>query len=785
MDHIRSVQYAHTVKRISNAAALFCVALGVLVLLGWAFDIEVLKCFKPGLPSMKVNTALGFIVAGLALLLRAFGTKSSRLWTLGLAALLVWRGALKLVGGASGLDIGLDQWIFPDASPVRGSMPALAAINFLLTGTAILVLGLRWKGLAAAECLAGLVALISTMALLGKAYDAPSPFMAQGFTTVAVHTSLGFIILSLSIALADPRHVIANAVADGGPNGVNARRLLPPALVFPGMMGWLSLSAGQKGLVSTEFALTLMTLCNIIFAVGFSLWAVLSAKKAGNALNKEEERLRVTLRSIGDGVIAVDLDKRVTMVNRVAEKLTGWAQEEAFGKPVEDIFNIHQEGSKDPMENPVERALREDVAFELKDPFVLKARSGLEVVVADSTAPIHDVDDKMIGAVLVFRDVTAKQRTEQELLKLQKLESLAVLAGGIAHDFNNILSVILANVSLAATEEGPERADCLRDAETAVMRGSQLAVQLMGFSKGSAAIRRSVRLGGIAVEASKFAATGTSGKVVYDLKEGADVVEADPGQISQVVQNLVLNALQAMPSGGVVHVSTGTEEVHPSAGLPLEPGPYHKVVVRDEGHGMSPDVLKRVFDPFFTTKAKGNGLGLASAHSIAKGHRGHLMAESVPGQGSAFSLYLPVSHNGIPDLPRKAERATPGRGRVLVMDDDNGILKVSLRMLISLGYRPQGAANGAEAVALVEQALREGDPFDAAILDLTVPGAMGGSEAVKKMLAIQPSLKAIVASGYSADPVMEAHGSHGFAAAMPKPYSLHAMGEVLAGLIGA
>ncbi len=509
-------------------------------------------------------------------------------------------------------------------------------------------------------------------------------------------------------------------------------------------------------------------------------------RTAERALAAERELLAVTLRSIGDGVIVTDPAGTVLSVNRVAEELTGWSQREAAGKPLGTVFRIIDEQTRRPVEDPVSKVLQTGLVIGLANHTILVTRDGTERSIADSCAPIRDQDSVPRGVVLVFRDVTEKLRVERELQKVQKLESVGVLAGGIAHDFNNILTSILGNIGFAklVLEPGHEIWQSLDDAEKASWRARDLTQQLLTFSRGGAPIKKPASLEALVRDAARFSLRGTKAGCRVHCSEQLWSAEVDHGQINQVFNNLLINASQAMPEGGTVTVSLENLAVRPGAALLLEPGRYVHVAVTDQGVGISPRHLPKIFDPYFTTKQRGSGLGLAVSHSVVERHGGALRAESELGRGSTFHVYLPALAHQAPLASSREPELRMGRGRVLVMDDEAAIRQLFGNLLSSLGYDCALAAEGREAVELYRAAAQEkGEPFDAVILDLTVPGGMGGREALRELVEIDADVKAIVSSGYSNDEVVAEFAEHGFRAAIAKPFGLAQLSKVLAEVV--
>ncbi len=511
-------------------------------------------------------------------------------------------------------------------------------------------------------------------------------------------------------------------------------------------------------------------------------------KQAEQELAAEKERLAVTLRCVGDGVIATDATGTVLLVNREAERLTGWAQGEAAGQPLEAVFRIVNEETRQPAENPVARVLKGGATVGLANHTALIARDGTERAIADSGAPIFDHDSSIVGVVLVFRDVTELRRLQMDKERAARLESLGQLAGGIAHDFNNILTGILGNVSLAHARLPPGCPDdvavCLRQSERACEQARGLTQQLLTFARGGTPVRRLVSLSETLRETVAFTVHGSPVRAEFSIPPDLWPVEADSSQIAQVIGNLVQNACQAMPEGGVLDAEAANIAPGADPAVPDCLRPYVRLRVRDHGIGIPPSLLPRIFDPFFTTKQSGNGLGLAIAHSIVSRHDGRITVVSRLGVGSAFDVYLPASDAKLPQPAGSPATPVAGQGPVLVIDDEDFVLAAAARMLGLLGYEPVAVRNGDEAVAAFTRARAQGRAFRAVILDLTERGGPGGLKTLERLREIDPSVVAVVSSGYCSDPVLAEPQRFGFRGALPKPYALNEIARVLAAVVG-
>jgi PAS domain S-box-containing protein len=507
-------------------------------------------------------------------------------------------------------------------------------------------------------------------------------------------------------------------------------------------------------------------------------------REAQQALAAEKERLTVTLRSIAEGVIATDLYGNVRLLNRAAEMLTGWRQDEALGKPLGEVFRNVDPDSREPYDNSVHTVASSDQPVGVGRSALLVSRDGSARPIEEVSAPLRD-DGRTIGMVLAFRDSSDTIKIQEERAKASKLASLGLLAGGIAHDFNNILTAILGNISLARALSPPaEQLDsALTEAERACIRARQLTQQLLTFAKGGAPIKKTLRLDRLLTESASLALSGSS--VSWSALVDPDLwpVKADEGQLSQVFNNIIINAQQAMPRGG--RVSLTAENIFEPGdrweyGLKVTAGPYVKVSTRDEGTGIPEKDRGRIFEPYFSTKEKGSGLGLATSHSIVKNHGGYITVISAVGEGTTVSVCLPAVLAGkVDDAVESVEAEPLGGGRVLVLDDEAPIRALATSLLRLLGYEAETVGSGEAAIERYKSAQAQGRPFDVVMLDLTIPGGMGGREVIQALVELDPHVKAIVFSGYTQDAVMASYREYGFKAVVPKPFTPRELSKAL------
>ncbi len=490
------------------------------------------------------------------------------------------------------------------------------------------------------------------------------------------------------------------------------------------------------------------------------------SQRAEERLRLEKSRLAATLGSIGDCVIATDLEGRITGASDAACALFQRRRGELLGEPVAATGTWLLTGLEEELDL-VAGVLAQPGAFAVRRDFRVRQAGGRQVLVELAGQPIREGEEPPSGVILAFHDVTERRELEQEAVKASKLESVGLLAGGVAHDFNNIMTAIMSWSALPAGADGDP--DPLEEIRQACLRGKRLSTQLMGLAKGGEPIKEPVDLRRLVLEEARFVLRGSRVALEDRTGGGVALTEADPGQISQVVHNLIRNAEQSMPDGGKVALEL--ESVSLAGDPSLPDGHYLALRVIDQGKSIPAEHLDRLFDPYFTTKSGGHGLGLATSYMIVRRHGGRITVHSEPGTGTAFEVFLPAIEGADPAALGDAPSQVPPGCRLLLVDDDASIRMPLEAALSQAGFHVVAAASGEEGVSLYENALDRGARFDAVVMDLTMPGGVSGDKAMLQLLSLDPGACGIVASGYHDAPVLADHRSYGFRGLITKPFS--------------
>lgn len=504
---------------------------------------------------------------------------------------------------------------------------------------------------------------------------------------------------------------------------------------------------------------------------------VTGRKMATEALLESEGKYRQLVEHAPAGIYEVDMTSgKFVSFNDLMCEYTGYSKEEFRNLKMWDLLT--EESQRKQLMRLEKMLAGEPVPEEAEHEIICKNGEIMSILVYTR---INYENGQAVRANTIAHNITERKRMQKEhqllaaeLSKAQKLESLGVLAGGIGHDFNNLLSGIIGNISLAKleAERGENIMESLDEALRVSSKASALTQQLLVFSKGGAPVKKAASIAEVLRDSAAFTLRGSRVKCHFDIPADLWPVEVDVGQFSQVIHNLVINAMQAMSSGGEIQLVAKNILLAEISDVPLNAGRYVLIELQDQGSGIEPEHLPYIFDPYFTTKSKGSGLGLTISYATIKRHDGHITVASERDSGTTFRIYLPASEVRPEELAIEDNLAVKGEGRVLVMDDEEILRKVAERMLLELGYEVQCAEDGLAAIELYEKALLSGNPFDAVIMDLTIPGGLGGKETIKKLLHIDSSATAIVSSGYSNDPIMSNYEKFGFRGVVVKPYKI-------------
>jgi PAS domain S-box-containing protein len=521
----------------------------------------------------------------------------------------------------------------------------------------------------------------------------------------------------------------------------------------------------------------------VAFAIGND---ITERKRAEERIRQNEQFIRDILDTVDEGFIVIDRDYRIMTANKAYCGQVGGTGDTIIGRHCYEISHKRNHACHEAGEECAARRV-----FETGEPGAALHKhpdsDGHILYVETKAYPIKDASGNVTSVIETVNNITERHLLEEERLKTQKLESIGTLAGGIAHDFNNLLQGIFGYISMAKlTHDQKEKSlAMLEQAEKALHQSVNLTTQLLTFSKGGRPAKKRMSLLPMIENAARFALSGSRSECRIDCDPGLWQVEADEGQLGQVIQNIVLNADQAMPLGGSIVITvrniSATDAQRPRS---LGARNHVLIAIRDSGVGISEQYLTKIFDPYFTTKEKGSGLGLATSYSIIKNHDGLIEVTSQVGKGSTFLVHLPAIE-AVPEHERKEAAPAPTRsGRILVMDDEKVVRDVAGELLRILGHEVEFAENGEAALAMYREAMASSRPFDIIIMDLTIRGGMGGLETVGKLLEADPTAKAIVSSGYSDDSTLSNYHAQGFKDFLQKPYNMEELRATLSTLLG-
>jgi PAS domain S-box-containing protein len=514
---------------------------------------------------------------------------------------------------------------------------------------------------------------------------------------------------------------------------------------------------------------------------------LVAAQEEHNAL------MEVVVGGVMDAIVTTDEGERIVLFNKAAEKMFRCPASRAIGQPIDRFIPERFQGAHHMQHRPFGQDVVSPRHMVAVRDVMLRRADGEEFSAGVTISKVEGKgwDKGKPLFILVLRDITEQCRQQDEQQRISKLNSLGVLAGGLAHNFNNLLTAILGNVFVAKLRMDPQDDHLnqnLEQAEQACLRAKELTQQLLTFAKGGAPIKTSIPVGDLLRIHTTFALSGSPIRCDFDIPNDLWPLDADPGQFPQVIQNITINARQAMPDGGHLMVKVENVGLKDGSVLPspaLVRGNYVKISFKDQGTGIEDHHLRSIFDPYYTTKPGAPGLGLATAHSIIQQHHGHISVTSTVGIGTTFTVYIPSSYSTPePGTPRIPVITQKGRGRVLVMDDEQSICRMVADALTHFGYEVVTVQDGQASIDQVSRSLAERKNFDVVILDLTIPGAMGGKDAIQHLRRLDPHIKAIVTSGYSEDPILCDFQKFGFQGILVKPYKILDLANLLESIGG-
>jgi two-component system cell cycle sensor histidine kinase/response regulator CckA len=777
--------------RFSRVTSFLVFSMGLLVLVGWQFDIEPLKTVFPRLVAMNPLTALAFEISALSLwmLVSPVPRLGRRLGEF-FAAAVVSIGSLQICATFLGWNLGLDRALFRHkleavASQFPNRMAPNTALAFLAVGIALLLLH-EGRRFFLAHALTVAAALIAFLTLVGYLWSLKGLSDVPDFIPMALNTAAGFVLLCSGMFQARPEEGIAAVVMSGSAGGVLARRLLPAAILIPIALGWLRLLGEKRSLYSPEFGVSLMVVACDAFLVVL-IWgtarflnrADIERQRAEEALRKSEralaeaekrrkreaseaalqqneERYHALVENSSDAIALLGRDGEILYGSSATTRVLGYTLEDFVGRNALDM--VHPEDSA------LVASRMAEVIQSPGSPVEFAARmrhcdGSWRFLEGIFTNLLHVAS--VGGIVSNYRDATDKRLLEEQFRQAQKMEAVGQLAGGVAHDFNNLLTVILGYADLLATEAGRESslAEPIHEIRKAGERAASLTRQLLAFSRKQLLEPIVLGVNELVGKLEKMLRRliGEDVELVTRLDPSVSNVRADPGQLEQVIVNLVVNARDAMPRGGRLTIETADadlDEAYAQRHAAVRPGHYAMVAVSDTGIGMDAATQARIFEPFFTTKekGKGTGLGLSTAYGIVKQSGGYIWVYSEPGHGTTFKVYLPsvMESSAVREARARAADAGKGSETILLVEDEQSVRTLSRRILEVRGYRVLEAARGAEALELVRATA---DPIHLVLTDLVMPD-MSGSELASRVVALRPAVRVLYMSGYTDDGVI-------------------------------
>lgn len=499
---------------------------------------------------------------------------------------------------------------------------------------------------------------------------------------------------------------------------------------------------------------------------------------AKKRLAEEKELLKITLESIGDGVITGDIQGRIIMLNNMAEILTGWKCEEVFLKPVDTVFNVFDSINAEKKKDIISPIINKGISDGFPNDLILKTKENKELLISGSGSPIRDYDGKVIGIVIVFRDITEKEKLLENARTEQKMQDFELLAGKISHDFNNLLSGIFGFINIAKikSEKGSDISKNLDKAILAFAKAKELINKLEIFSREKDPVKISGDIGEVLKNSISKMLTGSNIISRIDIADDLIKCSFDPGQISQAFSNIIANAKESLGARGIIDICADNIRLNEN-NLGLPSGDYIQIIIEDNGPGIPRNTQKYLFDPYFTSKTRKKGLGLPIGYSIIKKHGGTIIIDSHEAKGTSIKIYIPA---GLPDCSAIKEEQRglyQGYGNIVIMDDEAYIIEMLSEMLKSIGFDVITSRNGDQLLEKLKE-LQSGNKIKAVILDLIIHGGRGGADIIQSVRELYPDIPVFVSSGYTSDPIMKNPAKYGFTASIKKPFLIEELSEL-------
>jgi two-component system, cell cycle sensor histidine kinase and response regulator CckA len=785
-------------RTFSRCSAYALIALGLVVFLGWVDSIGFLLTVLPGRVTMKANTALGFICAGVALLLlsRPVRTTTSRAVGMFASLVVIGVGFLTLVEYIFPRTPNIDQLFFGGylQHPYPGRMTQITALNFTLSGCSLFLLSASEKQARWPQLLSLLSGFGATLAIIGYLYGVPALYGSVQYTSMALHTGIGFLILSAAILHSRPGLSIMQVVSADNAGGWLARRILPAAVIVPICLGAVYVHNSLPD-SARPLAFSCLIVAQVVFFV-LLVWTLsfllnnIDARKitAEIALQQaeqlHEQRYRTMFEEAIIGVFQSTPQGTFLSVNPAMACMLGYESPDEMMRSITDIG--HQLYADAHRRDEFVALMEEHGAvrdFECQ----LYRRDATSIWTCANVRAVreHGITVRYEGTIA---DITLRKLLEEQLAQSQKMEAVGRLAGGVAHDFNNAIGVIIGYTALLRERLAPDQraVQYSEQISKAGHHAASLTRQLLAFSRKQVLQPAVLQLNAVVMETEKMlrCLIGEDIDLTVNLAIDLGYIKADRGQIEQVLMNLAVNARDAMPQGGKLVIETLNSQLDATAVAQrpcARPGDYVVLSISDTGCGMDTETQAHIFEPFFTTKplGKGTGLGLSTVYGIVTQNSGFIWVYSDLGKGARFKIFFPRTDRVITGQMAEPSAITGGSETILLVEDDDCMRELTCHCLESSGYRVLAAANGEQAI---QAAGDEYGPIHLLLTDVVMPG-LSGRQLATSLAAYRPETKVLYMSGYTADLVADHGVLEPSISVLEKPFTKENLLRLVRGLL--